>query len=68
ICYEAPMTRHVLPWLRDMARMAEVWVADPGRAYLPGQGMEILAEYDIPTTRELEDRVTRLTRLYRLLP
>lgn len=68
VCYEAPMTRHILPWLRRMAAEAEVWVADPGRAYLPGQGMEILAEYDVPTTRELEDRVTRLTRLYRLLP
>ncbi len=39
VCYEAPMTRHILPWLARLARTAEVWVADPGRAYLPGEGM-----------------------------
>ena len=34
VCYEAPMTQHILPWLRRMAERAEVWIADPGRAYL----------------------------------
>ena len=32
VCYEAPMTAHILPWLKQMAREAEVWLADPGRA------------------------------------
>jgi predicted nicotinamide N-methyase len=68
VCYEAPMTRHILPWLRGMAAQAEVWVADPGRAYLPGQGMESLAVYDVETTLELEDRPQRRTVLYRLRP
>lgn len=68
VCYEAPMTRHILPWLRGMAGQAEIWVADPGRAYLPGQGLETLAEYDVPTTQELEDRPQRRTVLYRLRP
>jgi predicted nicotinamide N-methyase len=68
VCYEAPMTRHILPWLRTLAAEAEVWVADPGRAYLPGQGLETLAVYDVPTTIELEDRTLRRTTLYRLRP
>jgi len=68
VCYEAPMTRHILPWLREMAAHADVWVADPGRAYLPGHGMQTLAEYDVPTTLELEDHTSRHTVLYRLLP
>jgi predicted nicotinamide N-methyase len=68
VCYEANMTSHVLPWLRGMASQAEVWIADPGRAYLPGQGLERMAEYDVPTTKELEDQTQRRTVLYRLSP
>jgi predicted nicotinamide N-methyase len=68
VCYEAPMTRHILPWLRRMARDAEVWIADPGRAYMPAEGLQRLASYDVPTTLELEDRTERQTTIYRLLP
>jgi predicted nicotinamide N-methyase len=65
VCYEAPMTGHILPWLRLMAETAIVWIADPGRAYLPGD-MTPLASYDIPTSRELEDLEMRRTVLYRV--
>ncbi|GAC1348172.1 MAG: methyltransferase [Acetobacteraceae bacterium] len=68
VCYEAPMTRHILPWLRRLAATAEVWVADPGRAYMPSTGMEQLATYEVPTSLELEDRTSRTTTIYRLLP
>lgn len=68
VCYEAPMTGHILPWLAAMARSAEVWIADPGRAYLPRQGLAAFAEYRVPTTLELEDRTERTVRLYRLAP
>ena len=68
VCYEAPMTRHILPWLRRMAGECEVWVADPGRAYLPADGLDPLAEYAVPTLLELEDRTLRPTRLFRLAP
>lgn len=67
VCYEAPMTRHILPWLRRMAAGCEVWVADPGRAYLPRDGMQRLSAHDVPTSLELEDRTLRTTVLYRLL-
>ena len=66
ICYEAPMTRHILPWLRAMAGCAEVWVADPGRAYLPADGVAEVARFDVATTLELEDRTVRTTRVLRL--
>jgi len=66
VCYEAPMTRHIFPWLRRMAAACEVWVADPGRAYLPADGLTLLDEYAVPTSLELEDRTLRPTRLYRL--
>jgi predicted nicotinamide N-methyase len=68
VCYEAPMTRHILPWLRAMAAAgAEVWLADPGRAYVPRDGMVELARFDVPVTRELEDRDHRLVTICRLL-
>lgn len=68
VCYEAATAGHIMPWLRRMARTAEVWMADPGRAYLPTEGMEAFAEYAVPTTRELEDREERRVALYRVLP
>ena len=66
VCYEAPMTGHIMPWLAEMARSAEVWIADPGRAYLPKTGLRPFAFYQIETTRELEDRTTRDVTFYRL--
>ncbi len=65
VCYEAPMTNHILPWLRGMAAQAEVWIADPGRAYLPPR-LDGFARYDVPTTTELEDTAMRRTTLHRL--
>ncbi len=70
VCYEAPMTRHILPWLRALAGAgAEVLLADPGRAYLPRDGLAPpLARFAVPTTRELEDREMREVTIRRLLP
>lgn len=68
VCYEAPMAARILPWLRRMACSAEVWVADPGRAYLPRDGLEPFASYRVPTTLELEDRTERDVTLYHLSP
>jgi len=68
VCYEAPMTGHILPWLRHLASSAKIWIADPGRAYLPKAGLDPFAEYEVPTTRELEDHEFRTTRLLLLSP
>jgi predicted nicotinamide N-methyase len=66
VCYEAPMTGHIMPWLTGMAAVAEVWMADPGRAYLPKSGLTPFGSYRIETTLELEDRNEREVVLYRL--
>jgi predicted nicotinamide N-methyase len=67
VCYEAPMTRHILPWLQRMAAEgADIWLADPGRAYLPPDGLVEIAAYAVPTSLELEDHTLRQTVLYRL--
>jgi predicted nicotinamide N-methyase len=66
VCYEAPMTGHIMPWLTNMAHFAGVWIADPGRAYLPRNGLAEFAKYRIETTLELEDCTSRDVGLYRL--
>ncbi|MCS6892818.1 MAG: 50S ribosomal protein L11 methyltransferase [Rhodovarius sp.] len=69
VCYEARMTAHILPWLRAMAGAgALVLLADPGRAYLPREGLRPLAQILVPTSLELEDRSERLVRIAELLP
>jgi len=67
VCYEAPMTGHIMPWLRGLAAQgAAVLLADPGRAYLPRAGLVPVARFSVPTTRELEDRESREVTVYRL--
>ena len=56
VCYEKPMAERVMAWLKTArARGARVLIGDPGRSYFPRQGLVKLAEYQVPTTRELED-------------
>ena len=68
VCYEAPMTSRILPWLQELAAAgATVLIADPGRDYLPRAALLPLGiAFDVPTTRELEDRDFRRCVLYRL--
>lgn len=68
VCYEAPMTSHIMPWLQRLTAAAEVWIADPGRAYLPKTGLGRMASFRIETSLELEDRASRDVALYRVLP
>ena len=57
ICYERPMTEAILAWLAQArARGTRVLIGDPGRTYFPRTGLDFLAEYRVPTTRELEDQ------------
>ena len=67
VCYERPMAERVTRWIRRLAaRGVEVLLADPGRAYLPTEGLIELARYAVATSLELEDRKLRETVLYRL--
>lgn len=68
VCYEAGMASRVISWLRDVVGSAEVWIADPGRAYLPKLGLVRFASYTAPTSRELEDRPEREVGLFRVQP
>jgi predicted nicotinamide N-methyase len=68
MCYERPLAEQLLAWLRTCASQGMlVLLGDPGRSYFPKSGIEKLATYSVPTTRELEDREIRQTGVYRLL-
>ena len=65
VCYEEPMAARVLPWLRNVqASGVRVLLADPGRIYFPGAEFLSLAEYVIPTSRDLEDAESKRTGVY----
>ena len=65
ICYEKPLAERVMAWLAAArARGAKVLIGDPGRSYFPRQGLEKLAEYQVPTTRELEDMDVKKTAVW----
>jgi predicted nicotinamide N-methyase len=69
MCYERPLAERALQWLRGLAAAgAEVLLGDPGRSYFPKAGTEKLCTYQVPTSRDLEDRDMRETSVYRLLP
>ena len=65
ICYQWPLADHVRVWLEAAHRRGtRVLIGDPGRAYLPREGLLQLAAYEIQTTRELEDREVRRTGVF----
>lgn len=67
ICYEKPLATQVMDWLAAAhVRGARVLIGDPGRSYFPRVGLEKLAEYEVPTTRELEDREVKKTAVWTL--
>ncbi len=69
MCYERPLAERLTAWLRALAaRGVAVLLGDPGRAYLPKDGLEQLARYTVPTTLELEDRTSREGVVWRLRP
>ena len=67
VCYERGVAARVAAWLRQLAAAGQdVVLADPGRAYAPTDGLEVLASFDVPTTRELESADSMRTLVWRL--
>jgi len=65
ICYEQPLAGRVLQWLRSAHDAgARVLIGDPGRTYFPKDGLVRLAEYQVETTRELEDFAVKRTGVW----
>lgn len=66
VLYDRGMAPRVLAWLRSSG--AQVLLGDPGRDYLPQQGLMVVAEHDIATNRELEGVTVKRSRVYTLGP
>ena len=64
VCYDRTMTERVLPYLgKAWLGGATVFLGDPGRPYLPKEGLVSVAEFDVPDT---EGPLTRRTTVWRL--
>jgi predicted nicotinamide N-methyase len=69
VCYDSEPSPRIIAWLRALARLGKtVILAEPGRAYAPVAGLEHLAVYDVPTSRELESEEHMRTTLWKMLP
>jgi predicted nicotinamide N-methyase len=67
ICYEKPLAERVMAWLAAARTAgATVLIGDPGRSYFPRTGLTKLAEYQVATTRELEDMEVKKTAVWTL--
>jgi predicted nicotinamide N-methyase len=66
VFYEKPMADRVRPFLEAAhARGALVLFGDPGRSYIPRDGVEAVAVYEVPVTRALEDSEVKRTKVWR---
>ena len=67
VFYDRPMAEAVLAWLQAArSNGTRVLVGDPGRNHFPKSGLTFLAEYTVPTTRELEDQDVKRSRVWSL--
>ncbi|GAA0455722.1 50S ribosomal protein L11 methyltransferase [Paractinoplanes deccanensis] len=68
VFYSREMAARVLPFLRRAAgRGSLVLIGDPGRAYLPSEGLVRRASYDVPVPVSLESVPVRHTTVWQLL-
>jgi predicted nicotinamide N-methyase len=69
VCYEEPMASRMIALLRRIAARGRLaLLGDPGRAYLPREGLVERARYVVPVSRELEDREAREGVVFDVLP
>jgi predicted nicotinamide N-methyase len=69
ICYERRLATRVVAWLATAhARGIRVLIGDPGRPYFPRDGLIQLAEYEMQTTRELEDAAVKPAGVHTFRP
>jgi predicted nicotinamide N-methyase len=67
MCYERPLAERLTRWLSELARNGvDVLLGDPGRNYLPKDGLTPLARYTVPTSLDLENRTSREGVVWRL--
>ncbi|HMN52000.1 MAG TPA: methyltransferase, partial [Xanthobacteraceae bacterium] len=67
IFYERDTAARAFVFLQRMKTQgALTLVGDPGRSYLPKEQMTVLAEYEVPVIRDLEDAEIKRTKVWAL--
>lgn len=67
VCYEGPMADRVFVWFQALAGQGvTILMGDPGRTYLPPDGLSEIARYQVPTSVDLEDKDMRQTSVWRI--
>ena len=68
VCYEEPMASRMIVMLRRTAARGRLaLLGDPGRAYLPRDGLVERARYVVPTSLELEEREAKEAVVWEVL-
>ena len=66
IFYERDLAARVTDWLAELhGRGVPVLIGDPGRSYLPRERLEVLATYEVPVSRALEDAEVKRSSVWR---
>ena len=68
VCYQQAMATTIMRWLRlCVAKGIKVLLADPGRAYVPHEGLIEVAHYTVPTSRDIEEEESRNVKVWELV-
>ncbi len=66
VFYQRDMAEHFVAWFETLTRRgATILIGDPGRSYLVRDRLELLATYEVPVTRTLEDADVKRTSVWR---
>jgi predicted nicotinamide N-methyase len=66
VYYEDTLAADITDWLLGLAhRGANVLIGDPGRAFLPKEKLDQLAQYTVPVERDLEDQDVRYAKVWK---
>jgi predicted nicotinamide N-methyase len=67
VCYDPKFAEKVIVWLRRIASAGiQVFIGDPGRGYLPDNGLVTVATYRAPADVDLSGKFLRDTRVFKL--
>jgi predicted nicotinamide N-methyase len=67
ICYQQSMSATLIRWLRLCVEAdIDVLMADPGRAYVPEEGLAPVISYEVPTSRDIEDKDIRTVNVWKM--
>jgi predicted nicotinamide N-methyase len=66
VFFDRELAQSLLPWFGHLAASGvTVLVGDPGRSYLPCEHLSLLATYEVPVSRALEDAEIKRTSVWR---